>query len=47
MSEWAYIWMAYGLTWVVLAAYTVSVRRRLRRAEAAAADPGGDERRVR
>lgn len=40
MSEWTYIWMAYGATWVVLAAYYVSVRRKLRRAESAAADDG-------
>ena len=34
MSEWTYIWMAYGATWAVLAAYALHVRRRLRRAEA-------------
>ena len=34
-NQWTYIWMAYGATWVVLGAYYVSLRRRLRRAEAA------------
>ena len=35
MSEWTYVWTAYGLTWVVLAAYAAYVVRRARRAEAA------------
>ena len=35
-SEWWYVWAAYGLTWVSLAAYTVYLARRIHRAEAAA-----------
>jgi predicted MFS family arabinose efflux permease len=34
VSEWAYIGVAYGLTWAVLAAYAAYVVRRGRRAEA-------------
>ena len=49
MSEWTYIGAAYGLTWVVLAAYIAYVRRRLGRAEAVAreAAAAGAERRMR
>ena len=48
-DQWAYIWMAYGATWVVLGVYYVRVQRRLRRAEAAAREGGlaGSEGRVR
>ena len=52
MSEWTFVWMAYGATWVVLAVYLTYVRRRLRRAElavadSAAAESAGDSGRVR
>jgi len=33
MSEWTFIWLAYGTTWVVLTGYTVFGVTRLRRAE--------------
>jgi hypothetical protein len=36
MTEWTYIAMAYGLTWIVLASYTAYLRARVRRAEEAA-----------
>ena len=39
-DQWTYIWMAYGATWAVLGVYYVYVRRRLRRAEAAAREAG-------
>ena len=32
MGEWNYIWAAYSVTWVALAAYAVYVTRRARRA---------------
>ena len=35
-----YVYAAYGLTWVVLIAYTLSTVRRLRRAERAARAAG-------
>lgn len=46
MSEWAYVGAAYGLTWVVLAVYTVYIRQRVRRSERelAAADGSSDDR---
>ena len=48
MSNWTFIGMAYGATWVVLATYMVYLRRRLGRAEAVAREAAaGDERRVR
>ena len=33
MSEWFYIRLAYGITWVVLAGYTLLLIRRSRAAE--------------
>jgi hypothetical protein len=36
MTNWTYIWMAYGLTWIVLASYSTYLRLRVRRAEEAA-----------
>ena len=55
MSEWNYIIAAYVLTWVVLAAFALYVRRRVARAESAwrddaggaseSAQPAGSERR--
>lgn len=35
MSEWGVVAVAYGLTWVVLGAYALYLRARLRRAEKA------------
>ena len=35
MSEWIYVWIAYGLTWLVLTVYAGYVVGRARRAEAA------------
>lgn len=32
MPEWPWVVASYGLTWLVLGAYTLMVRRRLRRA---------------
>lgn len=43
MSEWFYIRVAYGLTWVVVAGYTWLVMRRLRAAEIALREQGGGE----
>lgn len=44
MSEWRYIIAAYGLTWVVLAAYALYLGAASRRAETAFLDArdGGD-----
>lgn len=36
MSEWSYIYVAYGLTWVTLAAYALYLRARRRQVEASA-----------
>jgi hypothetical protein len=45
MSEWNYIIAAYVLTWVVLGAFALYVRRRVARAESAwRADAGGASR---
>lgn len=30
MSEWSYIWAAYGLTWVVFAGYAVFLANKVR-----------------
>ena len=38
-----YIYAAYGLTWVVLIAFTVTTVRRVRRAEQAARGAGARE----
>jgi heme exporter protein D len=38
-----YIYAAYGLTWVVLIAFTVTTVRRVRRAEQAARTAGARE----
>ncbi|HEX5727730.1 MAG TPA: hypothetical protein VFX98_19825 [Longimicrobiaceae bacterium] len=35
MSEMVYVWAAYGLTWGVLTAYALYVRRRMHRARMA------------
>jgi hypothetical protein len=35
MSEWFYIWLAFGLTWVVLGGYSVWLIGRRRVADAA------------
>lgn len=44
MTEWTYIGMAYGLTWIVLATYTAYVRSRVRRAEEMAREAARAER---
>ena len=32
MSEWGYVWAAYGLTWTVLGGYALYLRGRVHRA---------------
>lgn len=32
MSEWNYVWAAYGLTWFVFAGYSVYLTQRVRQA---------------
>jgi CcmD family protein len=41
-EEWFYIRLAYGLTWVVIAGYTLLLYRRSRAAERAIRDLRGD-----
>jgi hypothetical protein len=43
MSEWFYIRLALGLTWVVIAGYTFYLHRRRVAAELAIAEMGGEE----
>jgi hypothetical protein len=43
MSEWFYIRIAYGLTWVVVAGYTLLLLRRGRAAEKALRSMGGGD----
>lgn len=43
MSEWFYIRIAYGVTWVVVAGYTLLLVRRGRAAENALHEQGGGE----
>lgn len=47
MSEWTYIWMAYGLTWATITIYLIYLVRRSQAAAATwhrAAGAGGGER---
>jgi hypothetical protein len=41
MSEWFYIWLALGLTWGVIAGYTLLLNRRRVVAERAVHELGG------
>ena len=41
MSEWFYIWLAYGLTWVVLGGYALRLRGRQGAAERGLRHNGG------
>jgi hypothetical protein len=43
MSEWFYIRLALGLTWVVIGGYTLLLHRRRTAAELALREMGGDE----
>lgn len=40
MSEWSFIYAAYGLTWITFVVYALYLRARRRRIEAAAAEGG-------
>lgn len=41
MSEWTYVWAAYGLTWITLTVYAIHLRRRADRATRAWASTTG------
>jgi hypothetical protein len=41
MSEWFYIWLAFGLTWGVVGGYTLRLRGRQASAERALRYKGG------
>lgn len=38
MGAWGFVWLAYGIVWLVLLAYVFILRHRLRRVEAELAE---------
>ena len=44
MGHWGFVFLAYGIVWCSIAVYTLLLKRRIRRAAAAAGTPRSDNR---